>query len=213
VSEFSDDGQWWWDGTRWIATSQVVLPNLPMTEFERSGKLNEARIRMQKRHERHKPGWSLNLGEFPLPYYGGDDGVRLMFVQHRAFRDYRLWTLEQLAIATSYLLGPKEAMQAGETTMFTTYRDGVVMRDFAVVVTASHVLVLRIDSLDGQPRWVSLAAHPRDVRIELHSGWFGYGPTLRVSSRSGQWAIRGYLRVFRPEPVLEAWHDAAAANA
>lgn len=213
MSGISDDGQWWWDGTRWIATSEVVLPNLPMTEFERSGKLNEARLRMRKRNELSKPGWYVNLGEFPLPWYGGHDGVSSMFVQHRAFRDYRLWTLEQLAMATSYLLGPNEPMQAGETTMFTTYLDGVVIRDFAVVVTASRVLVLRIDSLDGQPRWVSLAAHPRDVRIELHSGWFGYGPTLRVSSRSGQWAIRGYQRVFKPEPVLQAWHHAAAANA
>jgi hypothetical protein len=213
VSRISDDGQWWWDGTRWIATSEVVLPNLPMTEFERSGKLNEARIRMRKRHELRKPRWRFNLGEFPLPYYGGNDGVGLMFVQYPAFRDYRLWTLEQLAIATSYLLGPNEPMLAGETTMFATYLDGVVIRDFAVVVTASRVLVLRIDSLDGQPRWVSLAAHPRDVRIELHSGWFGYGPTLRVTSQGAQWAIRGYQRVFRPEPVLQAWHHAAAANA
>jgi len=197
----------------WIATSEVVLPNLPMPEFERSGKLNEARVRMRKRHELRKPRWGLTLsGGVPMPDYG-DAGVRLMFVQHRVFRDYRLWTLEQLALATSHLLGPNEPMQAGETTMFSTYWDGVVTRDFAVVVTASHVLVLRIDSLDGQPRWVSLAAHPRDVRIELHSGWLGYGPTLRVSSQSGQWAIRGYQRVFRPEPVLQAWHHAATANA
>jgi len=213
LTQFSDDGQWWWDGNQWIATSQVVLPNLPMTEFERSGKLNEARIRMQKRHELRKPRWSFTVdGGVPMPSYG-NAGVSLMFVQHRAFQEYRLWTLEQLAIATSFLLGPNEPMQAAETTMFTTYRDGMVIRDFAVVVTEFHVLVLRIDSLDGQPRWVSLASHPRDVRIELHSGWFGYGPTLRVSSRSGQWAIRGYQRVFRPEPVLQAWHHAAAANA
>jgi hypothetical protein len=198
VGQFSDDGQWWWDGTRWISTSQgVVLPNLPMTEFEGSGKLNEAAFECGSVTS-CKPRWYLNVGSgIPFPEYG-DAGVSLMFVQHRAFRDYRLWTLEQLAIATSYLLGPNEPMQASETTMFATYWDGVVMRDFAVAVTASHVLVLRIDSLDGQPRWVSLAAHPRDVRIELHSGWFGYGPTLRVSSRNGQWAIRGYKRVFKP---------------
>jgi hypothetical protein len=212
VGHFSDDGEWWWDGKQWIATSQIVLPNLPMTEFERSGKLSEARTRMRKRDELRKPGWYLNLGEFPLPLYGGRAGGSSMFVQHRAFRDYRLWTLEQLATATSYLLGPNEQMQAAETTMFATYFDGVVIRDFGVVVTASRVLVLRIDSVDGQPRWVGLAAHPRDVKIELTSGWFGYGPTLRVSSRSGQWAIRGYQRVFKPEPVLQAWHHAAAAN-
>jgi hypothetical protein len=29
-------------------------------------------------------------------------------------RDYRSWTLEQLALATAYLLGPDEPMLAGE---------------------------------------------------------------------------------------------------
>lgn len=45
---FSDDGLWWWDGQAWIATSQVVLPQLPMTEFEQSGKLKKGRSRMRK---------------------------------------------------------------------------------------------------------------------------------------------------------------------
>ena len=31
VSGFTDDGQWWWDGTTWVATAQVVLPQLPTT--------------------------------------------------------------------------------------------------------------------------------------------------------------------------------------
>ena len=35
LTQFSDDGQWWWDGNQWIATSQVVLPKLPMTESDR----------------------------------------------------------------------------------------------------------------------------------------------------------------------------------
>ena len=42
VGQFSDDGQWWWDGTTWIATSQIVLPQLPVTEFEKSGRLKGA---------------------------------------------------------------------------------------------------------------------------------------------------------------------------
>jgi hypothetical protein len=51
MGQFSDDGQWWWDGTTWVATAQVVLPQLPMTEFERSGKLEIARGR-RKNSER-----------------------------------------------------------------------------------------------------------------------------------------------------------------
>jgi len=33
MGQFSDDGLWWWDGTTWIATAQIVLPHLPLTEF------------------------------------------------------------------------------------------------------------------------------------------------------------------------------------
>jgi hypothetical protein len=45
LSQFSDDGQWWWDGATWVATAHVVLPQLPLTEFERSGRLEKARGR------------------------------------------------------------------------------------------------------------------------------------------------------------------------
>lgn len=34
MSGFSDDGQWWWDGQQWIATSQVVIPELPIRNTE-----------------------------------------------------------------------------------------------------------------------------------------------------------------------------------
>jgi hypothetical protein len=90
LTQFSVDGQWWWDDMRWIATSQVVLPNLAMTEFERSGKLNEARIRMRKRHELRQPRWNLNVVD---GFDYGDAGLQIFFVEHRAFRDYRSWTL------------------------------------------------------------------------------------------------------------------------
>jgi len=43
VGQFSENGLWWWDGTTWIATAQIVLPQLPVTEFEQSGKLKGAR--------------------------------------------------------------------------------------------------------------------------------------------------------------------------
>ena len=45
MGQFSDDGQWWWDGSNWVATAQVVIPQLPPTEFEQSGRAAEARRR------------------------------------------------------------------------------------------------------------------------------------------------------------------------
>ena len=189
-----------------------------MTEFEQSGKLNEARIQMGTYNQLLAPKplsvgsvvlSALVTGSVPSPH---DRGVMFWVVQHRTIRDYRLWTLEQLALATAYLLGPNDPMLAGETTMFAAHSQDVVHRDCAVAVTASHVLILRIDSLDGQPRWVGVAAHPKDVTIDLRSGWFGYGPTLVVSSQSGQWKIRGQQEVFQPEPVLQAWRQAVAGT-
>jgi hypothetical protein len=58
--------------------------------------------------------------------------------------DYRLWTLEQLAAATTYLLGPNEPMLAGEATIMPPELVGnSSKRDLAVVVTATHVLGFR----------------------------------------------------------------------
>jgi len=37
VAQFSED-LWWWDETTWIATAQIVLPQLPVTEFGQSGR-------------------------------------------------------------------------------------------------------------------------------------------------------------------------------
>jgi hypothetical protein len=48
VGQFSEDGLWWWDGTTWIATAQIVLPQLPVTEFELSGQLKGARRFMRR---------------------------------------------------------------------------------------------------------------------------------------------------------------------
>jgi hypothetical protein len=134
--------------------------------------------------------------------------VPYLVQEQRAFRAYRLWTLEQLSLATSYLLSPDEPMVAGETTIFGTFFLGTVKRDFGVAVTAAHVLIFRIDFLDGQPRWVPLAARLSDVKIELRSGAFGYNPMLLVMHGSWQWQIRGHQKVFQPEPVLQAWRQA-----
>ena len=195
MGQFSDDGLWWWDGTTWIATAQIVLPHLPVTEFEQSGKLKGAR-----RFIRVVP-WntSINLG------------VILLFPWLAALRDYRSWRLEQLALATAYVLGPHEAMLAGETSFHIAR--GFVTWDLAVAVTAAHVLVFGIDSLDGQPRWVALAGRPTEVKIELRSLVFGLYPSLLISRGEGQWRIPGIPSVFRPQPVLEAWRQAATTMA
>jgi hypothetical protein len=48
MGQFSDDCQWWWDGKTWTATAKITLPQLPMTEFEQSGKLALGRAEVAK---------------------------------------------------------------------------------------------------------------------------------------------------------------------
>jgi hypothetical protein len=202
VGQFSDDGLWWWDGTTWIGIAQIVLPQLPVTEFEQSGKLDRARRFMSR--------WSLVIwGNTFISL-----GLVFLFPWLAAARDYRSWKLEQLALATAYLLGPGEAMLAGETSLLDSrITRGSVTRDLAVAVTAAHVLVLDIDSLDGQPRWVALASRPTDVEMRLRSLVFGLFPSLLISCGNRHWRIRGTPSVFKPEPVLEAWRQAATRMA
>ena len=195
MSQFSDDGLWWWDGTTWIATAQIVLPDLPATEFEQSGKLTGVRRSMRRASVFWWWNVSINLALiFLIPWL-------------TLLRDYRSWRLEQLALATAYLLGPHEAMLAGETGF--GIDGGFATWNLAVAVTAAHVLVFGIDSLDGQPRWVALAGRPTDTKMELLPWVFGLYPSLLISRRNVQWRIRGTPSVFRPEPVLEAWRQAA----
>ncbi len=211
VGQFSDDGQWWWDGTTWVATAQVVLPQLPTTEFERSGKLGKAR-------SRRKTGERL-FWVNTIPPIAWLTGSALIVVGMRASRAYRSWTLEQLALATAYLLGPDEPMLAGEggTLVADQFDLPPWRRDLAVAVTAAHVLVFRIDSVDGQPRWIALAARTSRVKIEVLRGirttreGVAVGPDLVVSDRNGQWTIRG-SSWFQPDPVLEAWRQAVNKN-
>lgn len=210
MSGFSDDGQWWWNGTQWIATSQVVLPNLPMTEFERSGRLAIARGR------RTQSQWLFWANTY-LPL-GWLTTAGLMIFGSGVSMDYRSWTLEQLALATSYLLGLNEPMLAGEGgTLVADAERPPWKRDLAVVVTAAHVIVFRIDSLDGQPRWIALAARSTDVKIEkltgIHttSGGLEFGPGLVVTGSTGQWNI-GCWWGSKPNLVLDAWRRATGAT-
>jgi hypothetical protein len=203
VSGFSDDGRWWWDGTTWVATPQVVLPQLPPTEFEQSGQLKKMRDRRSKGRWLF---WTVGFG-FGLPSFLQNPSPDILPYAS----GYRLWTLEQLTLATSYLLGPNEPMLAGETSIQDVVDTWT--RDLAVAVTAAHVVVFRFDSVDGQPRWIVLAARPADVKIESRSGLFGYlWPVLKVSGWNGLWTIRGQPGMFKPESVLDAWRQAAGGT-
>lgn len=196
MGQFSDDGQWWWDGQTWVATSHVVLPQLPMTEFEKSGRLKLARA---DRAKGRPPFWR------DLILWGL---IGFSPVNRNGFSDYRTWTIEQLALATAYLLGPDEPLLAAEMSVFDVW--DAWARDLAVAVTAAHVVVFRIDSVEGQPRWIALAARATDVEVVSRTGLYGLlWPALEVTGRNGRWAIQGFQGDFNPEPVLDAWRQAA----
>ena len=142
MGQFSDDGRWWWDGRNWIATSQVVLPDLPATESDKTGSLELARAERQAGRRQFWGLTSLLLGL-----------VGFSPVNRRGVRGYRTWTIEQLSVAIAYLLGPDEPLLAGEVSVSDAW--DAWTRDLAVAVTAVHVIVFRIDSLDGQPRWIA----------------------------------------------------------
>jgi hypothetical protein len=202
MGQFSDDGQWWWDGNAWVATSQVVLPQLPMTEFEQSGKLEPARSSLRKIQWL---SWANSCSIQPITAL---TGIALLNVLQPTLRDFRSWRLEQLALATAYLLGPDEPMLAGEPASATVDSATSIL---ALAISAAHVLVFRIDSLDGQSRWVvALARRAADVKIELVTVAWGFlYATLIVKVGQERWEIRGWPGVFKPEPVLDAWRRAA----
>jgi len=212
ATRLSDDGRWWWNGDRWIATSDVALPQLPITEFERSGALDRSRRRMKQ----HKVMSDLVTVESaiasssPLLLIGLAVALPFFVLERRAFRDYRAWTLQQLTIATELVLGPDAPMMAGETAMYR--RSGLATRDLAVAVTAEYVIVFRIDSLDGQPRWIALAARCADVKLESRNMRFGTQPSLVITRGGQNWVIRGYPRVFEPGRVLDVWGSSALAR-
>jgi hypothetical protein len=176
-----------------------VLPQLPPTEIELSGKLALARADLAKGRPRF---WKHTL--FLEGMFG------LMPVNRRGLNEYRTWTLEQLALATAYLLGPDEPMLAGEMSRYDVW-DGWA-RNLGVAVTAAHVIVFRIDHLDGQPRRIAMAARPTAVNMERSSVMFGWMyQALEVRGPNGRrWSILGFQAEddFNPEPVLEAWRHA-----
>lgn len=105
-------------------------------------------------------------------------------------------------------------MLAGEMSRHDVW-DGWA-RNLAVAVTVGHVIVFRIDHLDGQPRWVGMAARPSAVTMERSTHMFGWMyQALEVRGPNGRWSIQGFLEEegFSPEPVLEAWRHAVRATA
>ncbi len=171
------------------------MPDLPKTEFETSGRLDLARADKSK-------GQRLFWRDVLL--YGL---IGLTPANRRGLRDYRTWTIEQLALATAYLLGPDEPLLAAEVSVFHVW--DAWARNLAVAVTAAHVLVFRIDSAEGQPRWITLAGRATDVKIKSRTGLFGLlWPALEVTGRNGRWTILAFQGEFKPDPVLDAWRQA-----
>ena len=204
MGQFSDDGLWWWEGQTWVATAQIVLPQFPPTQSEQSGKIEQARRGLKKGQ------WFYWANSCALEPITAITGIALLNVLQPALRDYRSWKLEQLALATDYLLGPNEPMLAGEPATATADFGAPCL---AVAVTAAHVLVFRIESFDGQPRWVAVAGRSVDVKIELVTvAWGLLYSALIVSVGHGRLEIRGWPGVFKPEPVLDAWRKAVNAT-
>jgi hypothetical protein len=201
VSGFSEDGQWWWDGGQWIPTSQVMIPDLGIPQ-------STGTVQSMRR-------WRL-LGDVNnLTLWQSVLGLPFLLFERRAFRDIRTWTLEQLASATTYLLGPGEPMLAGETGLYRpllTLFTYTAYRDVALAVTAAHVLVLLFDRFDGQPRWVALAARPKEVRLEAFGRVVGAHTTIVVHHGGRQWSIKGTARIAQPDPVVAAWKAGLAAT-
>ena len=211
MTQFSDDGQWWWDGQNWIATSQVVIPDLSISPPESVLRL------MRVRQQLGEAGTIWSWVVFAAQAYPLDLLLWLPFlvIERRGLREFRQWTLDQLASATMYLLGPGEPMVAGEAGLyrpFTGFSVAPAIRDLAVVVTASHVLVLRFDRFDGQPRLVAVAARASDVEIVATGEFLRARSVIVVRHGRQWWTIKGMVRVMRREPVIAAWKAALLAR-
>lgn len=205
MSQFSEDGQWWWDGQAWLATSQVVIPDLPVTD-----RLAELEARVMP----HRLLDNMNLAAYLIPSGGWSLSSMLvwpwLFSYRSGFRAYREWTLEQFKSATTYLLGPDEPVLAAEVGIYSEILIGKVWGGNAVVVTARHVLVLSNDSPLGRPRRVLLAAHPRQVELRQHAGGIlNAYPTILVRAGQQVWAIKGMNGIIQTRPVIAAWWGAA----
>jgi hypothetical protein len=198
VGAFSADGQWWWDGAHWVATTEILL-TIPETEFERSGRLKQARNLVIVREWMTGIGY-VGVAILLLPIFV----TVYVIVQHRLFKGYRTWTLEQLSSATAQLLGPEEPMLAGETTAWPPLTWWPrVQRDFAVAATRTHVLMYWFTDYDSPVCRVIWVARPEEVDMRVFTGLLG--KRLAVSCRGRWWTLRGLWGAFEPEQVLQTW--------
>lgn len=209
MGRFSDDGQWWWDRTTWIATSQIVIPDLGPPQVSADA--------VQAAHRATMEAAASSVGIAPAP-----DVLQLAaagyaawnFLQRR--RTYRLLRelkLAQLAQATAYLLDRSEPIVAAEASLYPAnpIMPWLLVGSFAVVVTSAVVLVLESQRPLEAPRYVAMAARVPDIQIQLgRDGLFRF-PALFVRRSDRLWTITGIGRVFQPEPVLEAWRRSAGA--
>ena len=202
MREFSPDGFWWWDGATWRPSTEIELT--PATEFERSGKLAQARGLISQRD-------SAFVAIYLLGPLADLLAVYMMVVQWRAFKEYREWTLEQLKVATEELFGPDEPMVAGETTLWppTGFVPGM-RRDFAVAVTSAHVVLYQFPSADSPSMRVVFAAVPSQVRMIQYGGILK--SNLGIICGRGRWDLAGIKRIFNARPVTAALQAATAAK-
>ena len=203
MGAFSPDGLWWWDGANWVPTREIPL-TIPETEFERSGRLKQARRLLLIREWLAVVGYvgvGSVLGISLIPFLV----IAIMVVQHRAFRAYREWTLELLTSATAQLLGPDEPVLAGETMVWApvTFIPSL-QRDFAVGITRAHVLMFWFSHYDSRVCRVVFAARPQDVEMRQFYG-FLWVKRLAVGYGGRWWVLKGIWGAFEPEQAVQAW--------
>jgi hypothetical protein len=204
LSGFSEDGQWWWDGGQWTPSSQVVIPDLAAAGTENARRLIERRD--QFRDASRVGAWPIFPAGISLLV-----GLPYLMIQRRFFGEYRRWMLDLLSSAIAYLLGPNEPLVAGEASLTTRFLGQNPIPDLSIAVTAAHVLVLRLDQRNGQPRSIELAAGASDAQVEAPTPVFSQ-PTIVVRHGTQWWSIQGSPGVMRRELVVSAWKRALAAT-
>lgn len=206
MSSFSDDGQWWWNGSEWTPTSSVVIPDLPDAQTEHARQMLS--WRRELRRVDTVAGWPIFSSRIAT-----DVGFPFLLGKLAFFREFRPVALALLQSATAYLLGPEEPMVAGEITLAGQgfMSTSTEAHDVGVAVTARHVLVLVMDPASGQPRWVGLAALARDVVVEAPTLLFSR-PFIVVRNARQRWWIQGEAGVMQRDPVVAAWRAASTSR-
>jgi len=171
---------------------------------------------LEARAKPHRLLDTANVAAYFVPFNGWSLNSTLvwpwLFTYRSGFRAYRELMLERLKAATTYLLGHDEPALAAEVGIYSEIVIGQVWGGNSVVVTAQHVLIIGSDSGLGQPRHVLLAAHPGQVRMQLHAGGIlNAYPTIVVNAGGQFWSIKGMNGIIQPKPVIAAWWSAAAA--